>query len=133
MGDFLDAFRQAFYPGYRIPRVDGWEGLKKLSMPRDCEGFFRDIDESKPYVYYKSVDSNGVETLRRYNTKLDMPEEFDPDKYVTKKDLDAFKEDIVNELVSQFSAKFPSTQYEPNPGNAYPGIGAHSTGSPVSE
>ena len=34
MANFLDSLRQAFYPGYRIPRVDNWDGLKKLPMPR---------------------------------------------------------------------------------------------------
>lgn len=110
MANFLDSLRQAFYPGYRIPRVDNWDALKKLPMPRDCEGFFRDGDDSKPFVYYKCVDVNGVETCRRYRIDLDMPEEFDPDKYATKADLNALKEDIVDAVVSKLSGSSASTE-----------------------
>ena len=92
--DILRSLNQAILPGARVPRVDGWEALKKYPMPRDSEGIFLDTDDTKDYIYMKSVDINGSETCARYKFELDPVEEFDPDKYVTVRDFNEFREEI---------------------------------------
>lgn len=94
--DILSRFDQTFLPGGRVRRLNGWEALKKFSMPRDCEGMFLDVDDSKDYLYMKKTDPDGVETCARYKLTLDMPEEFDPHNYVNVRDFNEFREEIRN-------------------------------------
>lgn len=101
--DILSSINQAMFPGQRVQRVNGWEGLKAFKMPRDSEGIFLDIDDSKNFIYMKKVDSNGIETCARYSYEEAPYEEFDPVKYATKKDLEQMKEDIVNGFDSKLS------------------------------
>ena len=101
--DIFNRINQVILPGQRVTRVEGWEGLKKLKMPRDSEGIFLDSDPSKDYVYMKKVDINGTETCARYSLLDDPVEEFDPDKYVTKKELGMMKEEIVGGINSKLS------------------------------
>lgn len=85
---------QAVAPGQRVIRVAGWEGLKKLSLPRDSEVIALDVDDTKDIFYMKKVDTLGNEVCGRYKFTEYPVEEFEPDKYVTKKDFDEFREEI---------------------------------------
>lgn len=100
--DILTSLNQAILPGQRVRRVKGWDGLKAFPMPRDSEGIFLDEDDSKNYIYMKKVGLNGEEVCARYRFEEDPVEEFDPDKYVTKKDMESMKEDILNGIDSKF-------------------------------
>lgn len=94
--DILSRFDQTFLPGGRVRRIDGWEALKKFPMPRDCEGMFLDVDDSKDYLYMKRTYQDGTEKCARYKITLDMPEEFDPNKYVNVREFNEFREEIRN-------------------------------------
>lgn len=85
---------QAVAPGQRVIRVAGWEGLKKLNLPRDSEVIALDVDDTKDVFYMKKVDMYGNETCGRYKFSDYPVEEFEPDKYVTKKDFDEFRKEI---------------------------------------
>ena len=101
--DILSSLNRAILPGQRVLRVKGWEGLKKYPMPRDSEGIFLDEDESKDYIYMKKVDLNGAETCARYSFTEDPVDEFDPDKYAKKSDLEDMKEEILNGIDSKLA------------------------------
>lgn len=101
--DIFSQLSQAILPGQRVIRVDGWEGLKRYPMPRDSEGIFLDTDLKKDYVYMKRVDVNGAEIMARYSLTEAPVEEFDPGKYVTKKDLDKMMEEIVDGVYSKLA------------------------------
>ena len=101
--DILNSMNRVILPGQRVPRVDGWEGLKRFSMPRDSEGIFLNTDPTDDHVFMKAVDINGNETCERYALTRDPVEEFDPKKYVTKADLDNWKEEILNAINSKRS------------------------------
>lgn len=101
--DILNSMNRVILPGQRVPRVDGWEGLKRFSMPRDSEGIFLNTDPTDDHVFMKAVDVNGNEKCERYSLTPDPVEEFDPKKYVTKKDLDKWKEEILNAINSKRS------------------------------
>lgn len=101
--DIFSSMNKAILPGQRVLRIAGWEELKKYPMPRDTEAIFLDEDPSKNYIYMKRVDKNGAEQCARYSFNEDPVEEFDPDKYVKKSDLNAFKEEIINAINSRQS------------------------------
>ena len=92
--DILRSLNQVILPGARVPRIAGWEALKKYPMPRDSEGMFLDEDDSKNYIYMKRVEVDGKEICARYSYEEDPVEEFDPNKYVTVKDFNEFREEI---------------------------------------
>lgn len=82
-------------PGQRLLTTNGgYEGAEKYPMPRDCQAPIFDADQD--YVYIKSTDTNGGVTLKRYRLEEDPIPKFEPDQYVTKKDFDTFKEEILN-------------------------------------
>ena len=87
---------QIILPGNRIPRMPGWEALKKYAMPRDSEGLWLDSDDEKHWMYIKVVDANGIETCMRCHYEPDPPEEFSPDKYVTKEEFNSLREEVRN-------------------------------------
>lgn len=92
--DLFNGQTQTFMPGQRLVRVRGYEAADKYALPRDCEAIF--IDEDEDVCYIKKTDTNGGEKLWMYDmTEKELPR-FDPTKYVTKKDFDSFKEDILN-------------------------------------
>ena len=81
-------------PGARVPRTSGWEAVKKFPMPRNSEAIWLDVDDEKKWMYLKVVDENGVEACERYRYETDHPEEFAPDKYVTKEELNSLREEM---------------------------------------
>ena len=94
--NILGNLSNVILPGARVPRIPGWDELKKFAMPRDSEGFWLDADDNKDYFYLKAVDANGVETCMRYRYEPDPVEEFDPNKYVTVTDFNALREEMRN-------------------------------------
>lgn len=111
--DILSRFDQTFFPGGRVRRLDGWDALKKFPMPRDCEGMFLDVDDSKDYLYMKKTYPDGAEKCARYKLVLDMPEEFDPHNYVNVRDFNEFREEIrngFNSIKQQLSSATANTK-----------------------
>lgn len=100
--DILSSLNRVILPGQRVKRVKGWEGLKAFPMPRDSEDMFLDEDDSKNYLYMKKVGLNGEEVCARYDFTPNPVEEFDPDKYTTKKDLGEMKEELLSVIDSKF-------------------------------
>lgn len=92
MSDILSTLSNAIYPGQRVLRFAGWEGLKKFHMPRDSEVIGLDVDPTKSYVYMKKVDGQGNEFCGRYSYYEDPVEEFTPGAYVRKSDFDKLPE-----------------------------------------
>ena len=92
--DILNSLNQTLYPGYRVPRVKGLEGAKAYFVPRDCEALMLDEDPDKNILYMKKVDSNGVETNGWYDYKEKPIPEYDPEKFVTKEEL----QDMMNSI-----------------------------------
>ena len=103
----FQSLNNVILPGARVPRIAGWDALKKYPMPRDSEGMFLDEDDSKNYLYMKRVELDGKEICARYSYVEDPVEEFDPNKYVTVKDFNEFREEIRNgfdSIKDQFGA-----------------------------
>ena len=94
--DILNSLNNAILPGARVHRFRGWDEFLRFAIPRDSELIGLDADDSKNWLYMKKCDINGVETAMRYDFSPNPVEEFDPDKYVTKKELDELKEDMKN-------------------------------------
>lgn len=91
---------QSMFPGHRVPRVSGFEGIQKFSMPLDCEVIALDKNPESNHLYMKYVDQNGDEVCERYRYEKDPVPKFEPGKYVTNKDFNAFKEDVLNAINS---------------------------------
>ena len=95
-----DALKQALCPGYREPRVHGWENAEKFPMPRDCEKIMLDDDPRSDHIYMKKTDADGGYQFARYKIVEDPIPKFEPDMYVTKTDFSNFKEDILDAINS---------------------------------
>lgn len=100
--DILSALNNPIYPGYRVPRIGGWEELKKFAMARNTEGIFLDANPENSWIYMKKVDTDGNELCARYKYTLDPVEEFEPGAYARKSDLNAMKEEIFDGIDSRF-------------------------------
>ena len=87
---------QTLLPGQRLIRVKGYSGAEKYSnsMPRDCEASMFDDDDD--YCYVAKTDTNGGVQLLMFKLIEEEAPVFKPDRYVTKEDFNAFKEDILN-------------------------------------
>lgn len=85
--DILSNLVQAVMPGARVHRFHGWDEFMKFSIPRDSELIGLEADDSKNFLYMKKCDVNGVVTAMRYDYNPNPVEEFDPEKYVTKEEL----------------------------------------------
>ena len=107
--DILNSLNQTLYPGYRVPRVKGYEGAKAYFVPRDCEAMMIDEDPNKNIMYMKKVDNNGVESVGWYDYKERPIPEYDPEKFVTKDELKNLKEDLVNEVINAINTNRQST------------------------
>lgn len=94
ISDFSTMITQAILPGSRVPRFNGWDEFVKFNIPRDSELIGIDADDSKNYLYMKKVDKMGVQTAMRYDYNPNPVEEFEPDKYVTKAELNDLKEEM---------------------------------------
>lgn len=97
----------SLFPGHRVPRVNGWEGVEKFHMPLDCEAVILDKDPNSNHIYMKYVDQNGDEVAERYRIEPDPVPKFEPDKYVSTNDFNSFvsedrkfKEDVLNAINS---------------------------------
>lgn len=91
---FNNGQSQTLLPGQRIIKLKGYDAVEKYSMPRDCECIF--LDEDEDVCYIKKTDTNGGQSIWMFDmTEREIPR-FDPTKYVTKKDFESFKEDILN-------------------------------------
>ena len=96
--DILNTLNQTLYPGYRVPRVKGWQGMKALFVPRDCEAIAIDEDPKVNIMYMKKVDANGVETMGWYDYTERANPEFDPDKYITKDEFNKKIEEVLDAI-----------------------------------
>ena len=93
--DLTNITNPAILPGQRLLQTNnGWQGAEKYPTPRDTVVPIFDSDES--YLYIKTTDANGGSSLRRFKLEEDPIPVFDPDKYVTKEDFNALKEEITN-------------------------------------
>lgn len=101
---------QSMFPGHRVPRVSGWEGIQKFNMPLDCEVIALDKDPESNHLYMKYIDQNGDEVCERYRYEKDPVPKFDPENYVTTKDFNSFKEDVLNAINSLNTFKQPVGQ-----------------------
>lgn len=108
---------QSMFPGHRVPRVSGWEGATKFSMPLDCEGIFLDKDPESNHLYMKYIDQNGDEVCERYRYEKDPVPKFEPDKYVTNKDFNSFKEDMLDAINSLTKSVAAANERAARPGN----------------
>ena len=98
--DILSSITQAMYPGYRVPRADGYLEAKKYPMPRDSEAVILDKNPESNYIYMKKVYINGADDFERYRIERDPIPEFTPDKYVTKEDFNKKLEEVMNGIDS---------------------------------
>lgn len=87
---------QTFSPGQRIVKVNGFEKADNYPLPRDCEAIF--LDEESDIMYIKKTDANGSWNTFSFDVKIKKNPKFDPNDYVTKDDLKAFKEDLLNAI-----------------------------------
>lgn len=126
----LNRMNRVILPGQRVMRVDGWEGLKKFSMPRDSEGIFLNTDPTDDHVFMKAVDLDGNETCERYSLVPDPVEEFDPKKYVTKQDLDNWKEELLDAINSKLTGMAGNAASVPASGTVSDAIPNSDSGAP---
>lgn len=130
MADILSVLNNPIYPGYRVPRIAGWEELKKFAMARNTEGIFLDANPENNWIYMKKVDADGNELCARYKYEPDPVEEFEPGAYVRKSDLKAMKEEIFDGIDSRFEQLSKQlAQYSAEPatgstGHSVPGTAA---------
>ena len=98
--DILNTFSQALYPGHRVIRVKGWQGMKSYPLPRDCEAIFIDEDPNVNIMYMKKVDVNGGESYGWYDFTERPNPEFDPEKYLTKEEFNKRIEEVIDAINS---------------------------------
>ena len=123
---------QSLAPGRRVPRSDGWEMAEKYPMPRDCEVVIFDTNPESNHFYMKVTDQNGGERFARYKYEEDPIPRFEPDKYVTTKDFNSFKEDILDGINSlkQSIASIERSSARPNGGGKQSGRSNNEFGKP---
>lgn len=91
--DLFNNQTQAFFVGQKIPKVSGFNAVDKFSLPRDCEAFFLDEENDIGYIKKTDVNGNGYK-IWMFDMKEKPIPVFDPDKYVTKDEMNQLKEDI---------------------------------------
>lgn len=58
------------------------------------------LDENSPYLYMRSSDQNGNTSVRAFQiTEVSMEKLEDNEKYLTKKDLEVFKNDLLTMIL----------------------------------
>lgn len=77
-----------------IPTVNGFEGAKAYQVQLNSKVALFDTNED--IFYIKSVDANGAITIRKFSFVEVLDETPEQAQYVTVKEFEKFKEEILN-------------------------------------
>lgn len=82
----------------RLEKVPSVNEAKKFPIQPNTVVYL--LDENSPYLYMKSSDQNGNTSVRAFQiTEVNMEKLEDNEKYLTKKDLEVFKNDLLNMIL----------------------------------
>ena len=92
----------------RLEKVPSVNEAKKFPIQPNMVVYL--LDENSPYLYLKSSDQNGNANIRAFQImEVNMEKLEDNEKYLTKKDLEVFKNDLLAMILGANSNE-PSTK-----------------------
>ncbi len=82
----------------RLEKIPSVNEAKKYPIQPNTVVYL--LDENSPYMYMKSSDNNGNTTIRAFQiTEVNIGKLEDNERYLTKKDLEAFKNDLLTMIL----------------------------------